>query len=267
MDTRADGDTTVDEEVLRGGNVNTVVRAGDVVLRTAGPQSPTIHRLLSYVRKRGLCWVPEPLGFDERGRERLSFIPGDVPHEMPAWVWSEPVLIDVACALRAWHDATVGFDLDGAVWDLPARSPQEVVCHTDFAPYNCVFEDGRFVGAIDFDLCAPGPRVWDLAYTAYRFVPLMPPQDAGDFDAPGERSPFSLSEARARLNTFLDAYGAADPPLRYARDVIVRATVERLHAIADWVTRFVQKTGKTELAGHAAMYEAHAAWLDAKGME
>jgi hypothetical protein len=252
---------------LSGGNMNTVVRSGDVVLRKAGPQTPTIHRLLSYVRTRGLLWVPEPLGYDEQGREMLSFIPGDVPHEMPEWVWSDLVLTDVARALREWHDATVGFDHDGAVWDLPARSPPEVVCHTDFAPYNCVFRAGRFAGAIDFDLSAPGPRVWDLAYTAYRFVPLMPARDAPDFEGPGERSPFSPAESRARLEAFLEVYGAGNPLLRYEREVVLCATVERLHAIADWTRRFVERTGNTELAGHADMYEAHAGWLGARSSE
>lgn len=249
------------EELLHGGFVNTVVRVGETVRRTAGPQTPTLHRLLSHVRQRGVQWVPEPFGFDDRGREVLSFIPGDVPHDMPSWVWSESVLGGVARALREWHDATVGFDCDGAVWDLPAREPREVICHTDFAPYNCVFRERRFAGAIDFDLCAPGPRLWDIAYTAYRFVPLMPPRDASDFDAPGERSPFSLAESGARLDAFLAAYGAGDPAFRYARSDALAATVERLRAIAAWTRSFVQATGAPELADHADMYDAHARWL------
>lgn len=241
--------------------MNTVVRAGDTVRRRAGPQTPTIHRLLSHVRSRGVLWVPEPLGFDEQGREVLSFISGDVPHDMPAWVWSEAVLTGVARALREWHDASASFDLAGAVWELPPRAPHEVVCHTDFAPYNCVFREARFAGAIDFDLCAPGPRLWDIAYTAYRFVPLMPPRDAADFDGAGERSPFSLPEARERLEQLLDAYSAAGAPLRYERATVLATTVERLHAIADWTREFVRSTGSKELAGHAEMYTAHAEWL------
>jgi Ser/Thr protein kinase RdoA (MazF antagonist) len=172
--------------------------------------------------------------------------------------------MDVGRALRQWHDATVDFDHAGAVWDLPSRSPPEVVCHSDFAPYNCVFREGRFAGAIDFDVAAPGPRVWDLAYTAYRFVPLMPPRDAPDFASPGERSPFSPVEMRARLETFLNAYGTAGPPIRYEQRVVISATIERLLAIAVWTKRFVQKTGNTELAAHAAMYAAHANWLQAR---
>jgi Ser/Thr protein kinase RdoA (MazF antagonist) len=250
------------EEVpLRGGHVNTVVRVGDTVRRKAGPQTPTIHRLLSHVRSRGVSWVPEPLGFDESGREVLSFIPGDVPHDMPEWIWSEQVLTGVARALREWHDASASFDLTNAVWELPARSPIEVVCHTDFAPYNCVFFDAEFAGLIDFDLCAPGPRIWDIAYTAYRFVPLMPPRDAADFDAPGERSPFGAEDTSARLETFLDAYGSESSSLRYEQSAVIRATAERLHAIADWTREFVRRTGSKELAGHADMYAAHATWL------
>jgi hypothetical protein len=255
------------EELLHGGNINTVVRVGDTVRRTAGPQTPTLHRLLAHVRARGVQWVPEPRGFDERGREILSFVPGDVPHDMPSWVWSGDVLGDVARALREWHDATVDFDLTGAVWELPARAPREVVCHSDFAPYNCVFVRGRFSGAIDFDLCIPGPRLWDLAYTAYRFVPLMPPRDAPDFDAPGERSPFPLADMKLRMSAFLEAYGAAGSPLRYEPAALLGATVERLHAIAHWTRDFVATTGNTELAGNAAMYEAHAGWLAARGRD
>jgi Ser/Thr protein kinase RdoA (MazF antagonist) len=60
----------------------------------------------------------------------------------------------------------VDFELGGAVWQLPARIPNEVICHNDFAPHNVAFLDGATVGAIDFDMCSPGPRLWDLAYFA-----------------------------------------------------------------------------------------------------
>jgi hypothetical protein len=252
------------EVPLHGGHVNTVVRVGDTVRRKAGPQTPTLHRRLSHVRARGVPWVPEPLGFDEQGREVLSFIPGEVPHDMPEWVWSKQVLTSVARALREWHDASASFDRTNAVWELPARSPIEVVCHTDFAPYNCVFRDATFAGAIDFDLCAPGPRIWDIAYTAYRFVPLMPPREAVDCDAPGERSPFTPEKANVRLEMFLDAYGTVGSPLRYERAAVIRATVERLQAIADWTRAFVRTSGSEALAGHADMYAAHASWLSTR---
>lgn len=253
------------EEPLSGGFVNpSVVRVGDTVRREAGAWTPTIHRLLRHVRERGLAWAPEPRGLDERGREVLAFIPGEVPHAMPDWVWSERVLSDVATALRQWHEATAGFDRGEAVWNFATHEPAEVICHNDFAPYNCVFRAGRFVGAIDFDFCSPGPRLWDLAYAAYRFVPLMPPAGVVLRDgAGGERSPFGESGQRRRLDGFLAAYAAAGtPPLRYGSAVLVAATVRRLQAIADWTEAHCAGDGAHPLIHHARMYRAHARWLE-----
>jgi aminoglycoside phosphotransferase (APT) family kinase protein len=249
------------EEVLTGGHMNTVVRVGDTVRRVAGAWTPTVHRLLRHARESGVGWAPVPLGYDDAGREVLSFISGDVAHEMPHWAWSEVALTDVARALRQWHDATSGFDRVGAVWGLDAHEPGEVICHNDFAPYNCVFRDGRFAGAIDFDLCSPGPRLWDIAYTAYRYVPLMPPGDADVPDGAGERSPFAMAEMCWRLDMFLAAYAAGNDSLRYSQASVFDMAIERLGAIADWTTRYVSKTGNTSLEGNAQMYRAHAQWI------
>lgn len=253
----------MEEEILTGGHMNTVVRIGDTVRRPAGAWTPTVHRLLCHARERGVSWVPVPRGYDEVGREVLSFISGDVPHEMPNWVWSPIVLTDVARALRQWHDATSQFDLAGALWGYDAHEPGEVICHNDFAPYNCVFRDGRFAGAIDFDLCSPGPRLWDIAYTAYRYVPLMPPANADVPDGDRERSPFEVTEMCSRLDAFLAAY-AAGSALRYSHAAVFGMVIQRLGAIAAWTTHHVTRTGNTSLTKHAQMYRAHARWIDTK---
>lgn len=241
--------------------MNRVVRVGNTVRRVAGPWTATTQRLLAHVRARGFELVPEPFGIDEQGREVLSFLAGQVPHEMPSWVWSDAALADVAQALRRWHDATADFDADDATWQLPAREPREVVCHNDFAPYNCVFEDGRLVGVIDFDLCAPGARLSDLAYTAYRFVPLQPPRDANVDDGGQERSPFALSALRSRLETFLTAYSGGAHEPSYSADAVISAAVERLQGSAAWTEQHCAATGNRELEHHARMYRAHAHWL------
>ena len=64
---------------------------------------------------------------------------------------------------------------------MAGHEPREVICHNDFAPYNLMFEGTAPTGVIDFDVASPGPRVWDMGYTAYRFVPLT---DSGQ---PGRR--------------------------------------------------------------------------------
>jgi len=251
------------EQLLTGGFVNRVTRVGETVRREAGAWTPTIHRLLSHARRKGLSWVPEPLGLDELGREVLSFIPGEVPHEMPDWIWSDSVLTDVGRALREWHDATADFDGCGAIWNLATPDPKEVVCHNDFAPYNCVFREHRFAGAIDFDVCAPGPRIWDIAYTAYRFVPLMPAPDLDAQGPPGEGSPFPWPVQHSRLTNFLAAYGAVDQSRPYECPRVVLAAADRLEAIASWTEEHVRVNGVVVLEQHPAMYRRHARWLRA----
>jgi hypothetical protein len=82
-----------------------------------------------------------------------------------------------------------------------------VMCHNDFAPYNCVFDGANAAGTIDFDTAGPGPRYRDLAYALYRFAPL-----AGGHD---KQNPPSPRIHVARAHTFLNAYDA-DRSLRAA---------------------------------------------------
>jgi len=217
-----------------------VARDGDSVLRPAGPWTQTVHALLSHVRERGVTWVPEPRGVDGRGRAAVSWLAGEVPaYPMPAWVCAPAVLGRAGAMLRELHDATAGFDRTGRVWALPPREPGEVICHNDFAPYNLTFRDGLPAGAIDFEAAAPGPRAWDLAYLAYRLVPLAAP---GNPDLPA-----SPDGARAdRLAALCAAYGAAGPA------AVLALLPERLADLA-----------RRSASAHAELYRADAEWVAA----
>ena len=197
-----DGEPGEREVALSGGNMTAVVRVGDTVRRAAGPWTATIQAFMSHLHQAGFSMVPRPLGVDDRGREVISLLPGSVAtYPLPSFAWSEETLVAVAQALRAFHDASIGFlGRPGAAWQWPSHQPEEVVCHNDFAPYNLMFEDGVLTGVIDLDLASPGPRVWDMAYTAYRFVPLT---DPGNPDAPFPGVPAQ----QRRLAMFCEAYG------------------------------------------------------------
>jgi aminoglycoside phosphotransferase (APT) family kinase protein len=248
------------EERLHGGNMTEVVRIGGAVHRSAGLWTPTIQRLLTHLRASGLDGVPEPRGFDEKGREVLEFIDGSVPqYPMPSWVWSDEVLADAAALLRRIHDASSGFDRSDAIWQLREHQPDEVICHNDFAPYNLVFDAGRLVGVIDFDTASPGPRVWDLAYLAYRLVPLAPPDDIRD-------PSLSSEEIARRLDLVLEAYRGNDPAAvgDLSATLVRSVAVERLLELAVFTDERAAAGGPPELTRHAEMYRRHAAQLAAE---
>lgn len=234
-------------EALAGGNMAGATRVGDTVRKPGQPQSATVQRLVAHVRAQGVTWPAEPLGTDEAGNDVWRFIPGTVSHDDPHDAYPDAVVEDVARRLREWHDATVTFPRSGAdVWWWPGKVPAEVICHVDFAPYNHVFRDGAFVGAIDFDICYPGPRLWDLAYTAYRYVPLTPDADA------------ALLERRlGRLDRFLSAYGGGDRALTYSRADLLGYAVARLVAMADWCDQQDSEDRRRD----GVMYRSHAQWI------
>lgn len=195
-----------DERVLAGGNLTRVVRVGDTVRREAGPWTPLVHDLLRHVRAAGFELAPEPLGSDQRGREVLSYLPGVTltGEPWPAWVWSDALLVQAAGALARYHRAVAGFrpaTVTSRLGTAPLRAG-EIVCHNDFAPYNCTFEDGRLTGVFDWDVVSAAPPAWDLAFLAWQWVPLRPPVDVGAGHTP--------ADAARRLRLLVDAYGLAD---------------------------------------------------------
>jgi Ser/Thr protein kinase RdoA (MazF antagonist) len=237
-----------DEEPLAGGNMTAVVRVGDTVRRGAGPWTPTVHAYLRHVRARGVVEVPEPRGLDELGREIVSYLPGDVPGwPAPRWLWSARNLHDAGRLLRRLHDASADLVLPDAAWQLPAHEPAEVVCHNDAAPYNMVFRDGRLVGLIDLDTASPGPRLWDLAYTAYRMAPFAADALDGVAYAVGDLDPL------ARLDALVAAYG-----IPYPRADVLATMADRLTELAAFSDARADAGGAAELRDHARMYRADA---------
>ncbi|WP_407669622.1 hypothetical protein [Paenibacillus kobensis] len=90
------------EEVLKGGNVNHIVRKDNTVLRPTGYWSPCVHQLLKHLEKQGFEGAPRFVGIDDSDREIVTFIPGEVPGndypELEPYMWSDETLVD----LRQW---------------------------------------------------------------------------------------------------------------------------------------------------------------------
>ncbi len=230
-------------EVLPGGNMGDVVRIGATVRRPTGEWTPRVHALLRHLRGRGVLLVPDVHGVDDRNREILDFVEGEVPqYPMPDWVWTDRVLTQAAAGLRSVHDASVGFEPAGP-WRSPVHEPVEVICLNDVAPYNMVFRNGSLVSFIDVDFASPGPRAWDLAYLAYRLVPLS--------EEPGGAR--DSEERRRRLRLLLDAYGSD------LRNTELLAVVEtRLIELAEFTAGMAEKSGRPDLRQHAELYRRDA---------
>ncbi|MFI7080393.1 phosphotransferase [Micromonospora sp. NPDC049903] len=195
-----------EEQRLAGGNTGGAVRVGDTVRRVPGGWTPSVHALLRHLERRGFDQAPRALGFDENGREVLSYLPGEVvgvTRPWPAWVHSDDALRQVAEWLRAFHAAVASFvPPPDAVWrEGGTWRPGLIVGHNDAAPYNATWSGGRLVGFFDWDLAAPVTPEWDLAFTAFSWVPLHARHvvRAEGFTAFADRP--------RRVRLFLNAYG------------------------------------------------------------
>lgn len=182
-----DGSCVTDIEIpLIGGRVTpAVVRVGATVRRPQGPQSAFVHQLLQGLTESGFAGAPQFLGVDDRDREILSFLPGDVPADLGTF--TEAQVGAAARLLRALHDMTAALGLRGA---------SEVICHGDPSPCNAVFHDGLPYAWIDFDGAYPGPRSDDLGYAAWLWLDIGNDEWAPDVQ-------------RQRLAQFFAEYGAA----------------------------------------------------------
>ncbi|TFE02430.1 aminoglycoside phosphotransferase family protein [Jeotgalibacillus salarius] len=167
--------------------------------------SQRIHKLLLRLEEKNYPYSPRFLGTDEKGREILTFIEGQAGnYPAKAYMWSDENLIAIASMLRDYHEAVRDFTFDDSWQSLPGTpGPREVICHHDFAIYNLIFRDEKVCGVIDFDVAAPGPVSWDVAYALYTCVPLS----RFYLDENAEYVHLDQAEQERRMTVFMKSYG------------------------------------------------------------
>jgi hypothetical protein len=187
-----------------------VVRIGDTVRRPLGHWRPSVHALLSHLRRSGLEIVPEPLGVDDSGREVLRFLPG----RDQGWPFLPEILTDegafelgrLATRLRSAL-ATFPCPPD-ARWHSVAGAPSagQSMQHGDLGPWNLLWApspSATVTGVIDWDLAEPGDPFYDTGFLAWFTVPFMDDTRAATrgFPSPPNRVARLLSFAQgAALN-------------------------------------------------------------------
>lgn len=240
----------MDKQVLSGGREGKIVKETDKVVRPGNAWTPYVHDFLTYMHENGFSNIPKPYGITAEGKEMVSFVEGEVYNDsLPDMILSDEVLIDVAKLLRCYHDVGEKYmqKLTGKeVWMLPKKEPQEVMCHGDFAPYNLTFVDGAVHGIIDFDTLHPGPRLWDIAYAVYRWIPFVSPAN------PDYRE--NLDEQIRRIKLFADTYGLCVD----ARNQLPKMMMERIQSLVSYMQREAENGNEDVLKniedGHMKMY-------------
>lgn len=242
------------EDALAGGNASaSVMRDGRTVRK---PWLETTDRTVAYMRAlraKGVD-VPEHQGQDERGRQVLEYVPGQLAMD------SAPLEIGAVTAVgrlvRSIHDASEGLPAP-TDWPvlLPADEP-DLLCHNDLASWNLIIGEDRLV-FIDWDGAGPSTRLWDLAYAAISFGHLFPNSD--------------LTDCAARLRALLDGYDA-DQAMRTAlpatlprRARAMHDMLRRAHQIGEqpWAAMFLEGHGQHWRETTQFLYSHQADWLRA----
>jgi hypothetical protein len=154
----------VPEQPLTGGaQTRGLVRVGMTLRRPSYPRADVVDALLRHLEAMGFEGAPRVLGYDEQGRQVLSYLEGTVPHVSPFNLLDEQ-LLSAAELVLAFHDATAM---------SPLCDGHEVVCHGDLGPHNTVFRGQRAVAIIDWDGdVRPGRRADDFAHAVWCFADL-----------------------------------------------------------------------------------------------
>jgi aminoglycoside phosphotransferase (APT) family kinase protein len=187
---------------------------GETVHRATGRWTPAVHALLRHLEAVGFEGAPRVLGFDERGRELLTYLPSSA-HSRRDATKSDEALEELGRLLRSYHDAVSDFEPPAdAVWRLGRRAePGMIVCHNDVNPGNVVYREERPYGLIDWDLAGPGWPLTELARTCILFVPLLPDEvcrDWGFTEIPDRQGRLALLCRSYGVPAGFDAVDAAE---------------------------------------------------------
>lgn len=221
------------------------------VKRPAGEWTPTVHSFLNYLHDSCGLNVPKPIELNKKGQyEILSLVDGEsFDYPLPEVFLKDELLRSAARLLKRLHDASVLHfnQFSGEEkWLLNPVSPMEVICHGDFAPYNVAVNNSRVVGVFDFDTIHPGPRIADVAYAIYRFVPVMQSEVS--------RMRLSDNETLSKVQIFIDEYGI-DVTMGEVLDAMVRRIERLIEFMKEQASNGSEHFSKNIEDGHILEYE------------
>ena len=217
------------EEPLLGGDVTEgLVRSGGTVRRPPNESSIRVRSLLRHLEHVGFSGAPRFLGVDDRGREVLTFVDGEVAgRPAPSWAADDERAVSVARLLRRFHDAVIPFGVpeiftaqidESEARTEPLALARDLIGHRDVTLENVVFRDGAAFALIDFDLARPSSRLDDVCNMLQWWAPWQPVEDRAEA--------LSDVDAFARTAKMVSTYGL-DPRARSMLVPLAQNAAER----------------------------------------
>ncbi len=193
------------EMSLVGGR-STVTRRGDTVFRQPAPWSATTIALLRHLEREGFEHAPRVIGegFDDHGREMLTYVEGESIHPYP---WDDDALPVLGKMLKKLHIASASFvplaDAQWRPWFGRELGQPSVIGHCDTGAWNIIAREGLPVAFIDWEEAGPVDPIIELAQACWLNGLLFD-------DDLAETLGLGSVEARGRqIKILLDGYGLA----------------------------------------------------------
>lgn len=220
-----------------------IERDGALLWRPARPWNEAVHALLRHLESVNFSGAPRSLAIEDDGRHKLTWVAGEAGSSAGD---PDARLVSSAQLIRRYHEAVRGFPTPAGLARMvgaPLSGP--IVCHNDLGPVNTIFTGTEAIALIDWDLAGPGDESWDLAYAAWRMVPLY---NDDFFHQRNVAPPDRLS----RLRLFVDAYGLRE------RDGFVALICQRIRSLYDTARVW---------GGEEGRYGWHDVWRDTQGRQ
>ncbi len=196
------------EENLNGESKHQIVRIGNTVHRPTNWWTPSVHHLLNYLESVNFKYSPRVLGFDDQGREILSFIDGESGGAGWKKIISEDGLRKYAKLLREYHDVIANYKpLASSEWAYAKGELKkgEIMCHGDFGIWNTVWVGDEPVGIVDWDFVVPAKPSYDVFYALEYSAPFR------DDEACMKWHHFpEVPDRKKRIKIFTEVYGISD---------------------------------------------------------
>jgi hypothetical protein len=229
-----------EREVLQDRADRPVVRVGATVRHPLQPWSPAVHALLRYLAEVDFPYAPRLLGI-EGDTEIVTYLEGESGPDGWAKVVDEAGLVAAARLLRLYHEAVSGWrgspELEWADGSRGTGGDGTVVCHSDFGPWNLVWQGIRPVGILDWEYAHVAPAMEDVAYALEYVAPFRDDAECLRwlrYPAPPAR--------RRRLELFAEAYGLT------TTDGLVDAVIAVQRLDLDWVKRLAAQGHPRQVA-------------------